>query len=515
MKRISDFLAWLGGADKSSLAKVPQERGKFVQMACVLLTTSSIAMVSMIFAMHDGVKVPLAGAIIFGLFWGLIILNLDRFLVLSMGSTRDLRRLIWILVPRLLLAIVVSLVIATPLTLRIFESDINVSLRSANQNESTLLQQQERNSGLQQQTNAVQQQITTDHATLAGHLPQTVTSPQLQTAQQQVSQLQPEVNNAKLQEIKAYEAWQCELYGDGTGCAGASSRAGAGPIADAKHQTYLQDLSTYNSLNTQLQTAEQNQGAAEKDLKQAQGSTLADNQKVATEQLPGLQKQYANLEQQIHAQEKQNQDAVNGNSGILAQLSALSAAGSHNFTLFLAQLIVTLLFFLVELLPVAVKFLLNVGPPSAYEKVVKLEDEKVVDKARLDRLAERRKAERESDEERKKADAASRGRINVAEDMSRREEAMGIQANEHVAGKMEEVLDVALQEWSVQVRARLNGGPAGAPMVPGNGPLVVGGQAGTRHPNGNGLPAGNSSSPPHQTWPSGQGFGLPPDGGRL
>ena len=62
MKRIniSDSLAWLGGADKDTLAVVPQERMRFIQMALVLLTTASIAMVSMMFAMNDGVKVPLA-----------------------------------------------------------------------------------------------------------------------------------------------------------------------------------------------------------------------------------------------------------------------------------------------------------------------------------------------------------------------------------------------------------------------------------------------------------------------
>ncbi len=96
---------------------------------------------------------------------------------------------------------------------------------------------------------------------------------QLQTAQQQVSQLQPKVASAKTAEINAYEAWQCELYGDGAHCANASNRAGNGPIAQAKQATYEQDLSTYNTLNAQLQTAE-------KSLEQ----NLANDQKAAGEQ---------------------------------------------------------------------------------------------------------------------------------------------------------------------------------------------------------------------------------------
>jgi hypothetical protein len=516
MRQLGDFLAWLGGADKDILDKVPQERGRFVQMACILLTTSGIATISMIFAMHNGVKVALAGAVVLGFGWGLVILNLDRFLVLSMGSTRDLRRLALISVPRLLLAIVVSLVIATPLTLRIFQNDINVSLRSANQQESALLQQQEAHSGLQQQTDLVLQHIKTDDATLAGHLPESVTNPQLQTAQQQISQLQPQVTAAKQQEISAYEAWQCELYGDGSGCANASNRAGDGPIAQAKHQTYLEDLNTYNTLNGQLQTAEQNQSTAEKSLKLAQGTTLASDQSTARAQLPGLEQQYASLEQQIHTQEAQNQNAINQNSGLLAQLSALSAAGSHNFTLRLAQIIVTLLFFFIELLPVAVKFLLNMGPPSVYEKVAKLEDEKTTDKARLDRLAERRKVERDSDEERKKADAASLARIKVAEDMTRREEALGIHANEHVAGKMEEILDAALLQWSAQVQAKLNGNTAAAASTSGGASFPSSHTSDLSRLNGGGrdVLAVNGSSA-HQNGTNGQSFGLPKDRGTL
>src|SRR5262249_54814598 len=125
---IGDFLAWLGGADRDILAAVPQERSRFVQMALVLLTTSSIAMVSMIFAMNDGVKVPLPAAVIAGICWGFVILNLDRYLVLSMGHVRTWRRMLLMAVPRLLLAAVISLVIATPLTLRVFQHDIAVQV---------------------------------------------------------------------------------------------------------------------------------------------------------------------------------------------------------------------------------------------------------------------------------------------------------------------------------------------------------------------------------------------------
>src|ERR1700677_4525992 len=102
---IGDLLAWLGGAQLDVLAQVPYERARFIQMALVLLTTSGIGTLSMMFALYDGVHVPLAVAIVGGLVWGFIILNLDRFLVLSMGHTRDWKRLVLMALPRLCLAV--------------------------------------------------------------------------------------------------------------------------------------------------------------------------------------------------------------------------------------------------------------------------------------------------------------------------------------------------------------------------------------------------------------------------
>jgi hypothetical protein len=196
MARLPDFLPWLGGADKTILAQVPQERARFVQMALVLLTTSSIAMVSMIFAMNDGVKAPLAVAVLVGVFWAFIILNLDRFLVLSMGATRAGRRLFLMAVPRILLATVISIVIATPLTLRIFQHDINVEIAKSQATESKQLKGLIAQSGPAQEASQVQDKITADEQILAGRLPVNVTNPQLQDAQAQVNQLQPKVAQA-------------------------------------------------------------------------------------------------------------------------------------------------------------------------------------------------------------------------------------------------------------------------------------------------------------------------------
>ena len=105
------------------------------------------------------------------------------------------------------------------------------------------------------------------------------------------------------------------------------------------------------------------QSAAEK----ASGQTLQQQQAAAKAELPGLQKQYNQLEAQLKKNEAQAQGAVEDNNGILAQLQDLSAAGAKNPMLSVAQWVVTLLFFCIEILPVMVKVLLNLGPLSIYE----------------------------------------------------------------------------------------------------------------------------------------------------
>jgi hypothetical protein len=437
--RAGDFMAWLGGGDREILQQVPQERARFVQMAGVLLTTAAIAVVSMTFALHDGVKAPLAPSVILGVGWGLVILNLDRFLVLSMGSTRDRKRLVFITLPRLALAVVLALVISTPLVLRIFASDINQQLFIMQQKESRQEASLEARSGEQQEANQVDAQITTDQGILNGHLPQSITSPQLQSAQKQVSQLQKQAASDYQAEVTAREAWQCEL--DGQNCQGSSGKIGDGPRAQAKDQEYEQAVKTYNSVESQLTAAQAAEKTAQSGFSSDLSSRVQQVKASAKAALPGLQQEYQKLEAGVAATAANGWNVAAKNTGILAQLQALSAASAANPSLQAARLAVLALFFLIEILPVTVKFLLNIGPPSAYEVVAKLREDELIDAATMRRIETRRIAETES-----------RTRIGVQADRQQKEEDLGKHANTRIASEMTKVLDTTVHEWSRQAR---------------------------------------------------------------
>ena len=480
-----DFLAWLGGADLEVLAKVPgSERTRFIQMAIVLLTTAGIGTLSMMFALHDGVHTPLAVAVIGGLVWGFIILNLDRFLVLSMGHARDWKLLLLMALPRLMLAAVISIVVATPMTLRIFANDIKNEMVQVNATESQKVAKQQLQTGPATQADAIQATIKKEKQIMAGHLQGTVSNPQVTFWQNKVTALTPQVEQAQTAMDQAQAAYQCEVDGSGPGCEGASDLSGNGTIAKLKKAEYDQAQQRYQSLNSRLHSAQQQLATAEKAAEKASGQTLLQQQAEAKAELPGLQKQYNQLEARLKKNEAQAQGAVEGNTGILAQLQDLSAAGAKNPMLSVAQWVVTLLFFCIEILPVMVKFLLNLGPMSIYETMLKNEEDIVADRAKLTRVTKRRDAEREADKQ-----------IAIDEHMRKLEEKLGKKANDHVAQHMEAILDVALAKWSSQVQAKL-----GIQLPPGTQP---GSPAGYSPPRSSGRHSTSApgGTPVHVTGP--------------
>jgi len=64
-------------------------------------------------------------AIFFGLIWGLLIFNLDRFIVSTIKKRDSLKSEFLQATPRIILAIIIAVVISKPLEMKIFEKEIN------------------------------------------------------------------------------------------------------------------------------------------------------------------------------------------------------------------------------------------------------------------------------------------------------------------------------------------------------------------------------------------------------
>ncbi len=94
-----------------------------------MLTTAVMAVVSCAFALYTGAHAPLPVAIGAALFWGLAIMNLDRWLVTATHRRERWYQNLFVALPRFVLALIIGVVISTPLVLWIFHSEIEAELK--------------------------------------------------------------------------------------------------------------------------------------------------------------------------------------------------------------------------------------------------------------------------------------------------------------------------------------------------------------------------------------------------
>lgn len=145
--KITKFLWWCAGADSYFLLKSPmQDRVKYAGIGGIVFCTGLLACFSGGFAFYTifGPKnnaiddsfswLSSFGAGIFGIVWGLIILNLDRFIVSSTGKGDGTDKVTWKELvqafPRIVIALVLGFAISAPLEIKILESEIDSELSS-------------------------------------------------------------------------------------------------------------------------------------------------------------------------------------------------------------------------------------------------------------------------------------------------------------------------------------------------------------------------------------------------
>lgn len=127
MTSIRDFFLFCSGADQSTLEQCPTDTHKYAGIGATVFFTGVLAFFSASYALYTVFDSVLA-ALVFGTVWGLMIFNLDRYIVMSMKSRGKWWRDLFIALPRVGLAVLLALVISKPLELKIFEKEINGEL---------------------------------------------------------------------------------------------------------------------------------------------------------------------------------------------------------------------------------------------------------------------------------------------------------------------------------------------------------------------------------------------------
>lgn len=132
--RINEFLWSCAGVNKEVLRLYPNEYAKYAGSGGTILFTALMAMISGGYAMFFVFDSVIA-AVIFAMFWGMLIFNLDRFIVNSMhtdGKDTLSWKKIKAALPRFIMAIFLGIVISTPLEMKIFNDRIESQLLKDN-----------------------------------------------------------------------------------------------------------------------------------------------------------------------------------------------------------------------------------------------------------------------------------------------------------------------------------------------------------------------------------------------
>lgn len=138
--RIQRFFWFCSGATIPLLKKSPSEHIKYAGIGATVFFTGLFASLSgayaLYFVFNDSlVWIRLMGSVVFGLLWGAMIFNLDRYIVSSMKKKNGTWAEVRMAIPRFVLAAVIAVVISKPLELQIFHTSIETELVAMQQEE--------------------------------------------------------------------------------------------------------------------------------------------------------------------------------------------------------------------------------------------------------------------------------------------------------------------------------------------------------------------------------------------
>lgn len=292
------FFWYCAGVHIPTIEQMPYEKSKYVGIGSAVFFTGLFAAMAGSYALHF-VFDSLLLAIAIGMVWGLFIFSLDRFIVSSMRKTGSVSKEVLLALPRIVLAIFISMVIATPLELKIFEKEITSELLLMENGKLAELENERR----------------------ARYLP---TIDQLRSEMESLTATlaQKAQHRDQLREIARQEA-------DGTG---GSMVRNAGPIYQLK----------------------------KRDADKAE-EELAEYSLTANQQLDDLRTKLNDTENQM-AVDLSTLSAQSVASGLAGRIDALANITSKSNAIWMAHLFIVILFIIIETAPVVVKLMSSSGP---------------------------------------------------------------------------------------------------------------------------------------------------------
>ncbi|MDN3205796.1 DUF4407 domain-containing protein [Algoriphagus sediminis] len=313
MQKVTEFFWFCSGANAGILRRTPTESNKYVGIGATVFFTGVLAALAAGYALYT-IFDQLFPAIIFGLLWGLVIFNLDRFIVSSMRKKENAWAEWKLAIPRLVLAVLLAFVISKPLELKMFEKEIN---RELDRKKTEF--------------------IAESKANLAQGFPE------IQELEEDILALNAEVDEAEAFRDKLQREYDAERFGEKT-----------------------TETSGIVGLGTNAKKKEEQLDAAQKAL---------DDLKVRNQaRVDTLEKQIRDFIALRQLEFEKQQPGIDGFDGLAARIDALSKLTEESSAMALANIFIILLFIAIETSPIFVKLISSRGP---YDELLELREDKV------------------------------------------------------------------------------------------------------------------------------------------
>ncbi len=255
------FFILCSGADSELLDTCSKgEQNKYAGIGATVFFTAIMAFIASSYALFT-VFDNIYSAVFFGAVWGLLIFNLDRFIVSTIKKRDSFRSELLQAAPRIVLAIIIAVVISKPLEMKIFEKEINQVLLEQ-KNELTL---------------ANKQQLALQY------------KPKLDELNQNISDLKNEITTKELETNALYDTYISEAEGTA-----GTKLLGKGPVYEEKRQKHDATLAELQTLKT-----------------------------TNAQKISGLELQIASLDTEYATVVQNSQPIIDGFDGLMARISAL------------------------------------------------------------------------------------------------------------------------------------------------------------------------------------------------